>query len=225
VFLMTRIHLEYLSLLLPKMQLSANNMRLSSFLLPLLGTAAKAFNLPLNCAPNNGTMTTPTYGTTGVIFTVCAQITIHSCPLPIYDVLIDFPSYPAWNTFVYAVDVPSNVTSASDVYVGMPMTFYTTGLIPLVNSTSNEQIIYLQPDAVPPFVAWRFDGGVLGGLVMQAEHVSLLNDLGGGETEYVSWETYYGVGALAVLALRGNLQKEFEDQATDLKARVESLED
>jgi hypothetical protein len=168
-------------------------------------------------------MTTPTYGTTSAIFTVCAQIPISSSLSPIYNILIDFPSYPAWNTFVYAVDLPSNVTSASDVYVGMPMTFHTSGLLPLVNSTSNERITYLESDAVPPFVGWRFDGGVIGGLVMQAEHVSLLNDLGNGDTEYVSWETYYGAGALAVLVLKGNLQKEFEDQARDLKARVEEL--
>ena len=103
------------------------------------------------------------------------------------------------------------------------MTFYSSGLIPLLNSTSNERITYLEPDAVPPFVAWRFDPGVLGGLVMQAEHVSLLQDLGDGKTEYVSWETYYGAGALVVLALKGNLQRGFEEQTTDLKARVEGL--
>jgi len=199
-------------------------MRLSPVLLPFLGWSANACTLPLNCAPNNGTMTTPTYGTTGAIFTVCAQTTILSSPSLIYNVLIDFPSYPAWNTFVYSVDIPSNVTSASDVYVGMPMTFHSSGLIPFANSTSDERITYLEPDADPPFVGWRFDPGVLGGLVMQAEHVSLLNDLGGGVTEYVSWETYYGAGALTVLALKGNLQKEFEDQARDLKARVEGLE-
>ena len=201
-----------------------HTMRLSSVLLSFLGWSTNASTLPLNCAPNNGTMTTPTYGTTGAVFTVCAQITILSSVCPIYNVLIDFPSYPAWNTFVYSVDIPSNVTSASDVYVGMPMTFHTSGLIPLVNSTSDERITYLEPDAVPPFVGWRYDPGVLGGLVMQAEHVSLLNDLGGGATEYVSWETYYGAGALTVLALRGNLEKEFGDQARDLKARVEGSE-
>ena len=76
---------------------------------------------------------------------------------------------------------------------------------------------------MPPFIGWRFDPGVLEGLVMQAEHVSLLNDLGGGKTEYVSWETYYGAGALTVEILRGNLQKEFEGQARDLKTRVEGL--
>ena len=198
-------------------------MHLSSLILSVIATTTNAYTLPLNCAPNSGIMTTPTYGTQGAIFTVCAQATIHASPTPIYDVLIDFPRYSAWNTFVYSVDVPANVSSAADVYVGMPMTFYSSGLIPLLNSTSNERITYLEPDAVPPFVAWRFDPGVLGGLVMQAEHVSLLQDLGDGKTEYVSWETYYGAGALVVLALKGNLQRGFEEQTTDLKARVEGL--
>src|SRR5450756_2718809 len=132
-------------------------MRVSCFLLPLVATTSNAYTLPLNCAPNSGIMTTPTYGTIGAIFTVCAQTTIHSCQSPIYGVLIEFPRYATWNTFVYSVDVPANVSSAADVYVGMPMTFHTFGLIPVVNSTSNERITYLEPDTVPPFVGWRFD--------------------------------------------------------------------
>jgi hypothetical protein len=206
-----------------KAKYSTNIMHLSYFLLPFVTASSNAYTLPLNCAPNSGIMTTPTYGITGAIFTVCAQTTIYASSIPIYDVLIDFPHYSSWNTFVYSVDVPANVSCAADVYVGMPMTFHTFGLIPVVNSTSNESITYLEPAAVPPFVGWRFDPGVLGGLVMQAEHVSLLQDLGDGTTEYVSWETYYGAGALAVLVLGGNLQKEFEDQARDLKAWVEGL--
>ncbi len=154
---------------------------------------------------------------------MCAQSMIHNSPSPIYDVLIDFNRYELWTTLVYSVNVPANVSSAEDVYVGMQMTFYTSGLIPVVNSTSNERITYLEPDAVPPFVGWRFDPGLLGGLVMQAEHVSLLQDLGDGSTKYVSWETYYDSGALKVLALKENLQIEFEDQARDLKARAEGL--
>ena len=63
-------------------------------------------------------MTTPTYGTIGAVFTACANNTINGPLSLIYEVLINFPRYPAWNTFVYAVDLPSNVTSARDVYVG-----------------------------------------------------------------------------------------------------------
>lgn len=186
-----------------------------------LAAASNAILLPLNCDPDNGTMTTPTYGTLGAIFTVCAQNTIIGSPSAVYEVLIDFPLYSAWNTFVYSVDVPANVSSAADVYVGMPMTFHTSGLLGGLNSTSNEQITYLQPNASPPFIGWRFDLGVAGGLVMNAEHVSLLRDVGDGTTEYVSWETYYGIGSVVVSALKSNLQTEFETQARDLKGRVE----
>jgi hypothetical protein len=31
---------------------------------------------------------------------------------------------------------------------------------------------------MPSFVGWRFDPGVLGGLLMQAEHISLLAGFG-----------------------------------------------
>jgi hypothetical protein len=68
----------------------------------------------------------------------------------------------------------------------MPMTFHTSGLLSPPNSTSDERITYLKPEAVPPFVVWRFDPGVLGGLVMNAKHVSPLREVGVGRTEYVS---------------------------------------
>lgn len=198
-------------------------MRVSSFLLLLISTTSNAYNLPLNCAPNSGKMTTPTFGTTNAIFTVCAEKVIQSSPSPIYDILLDFPLYPAWNTFVVSVDVPSTVLTAEDVYVGMPMTFHAAGLLPGINSTSNERITHLGPDIEPLFNAWRFDPGDVVGLAVQAEHVNLLLDLGDGTTRYVSWETYYGVGALALAVLKGSLQTQFEVQAEDLKERVESL--
>jgi hypothetical protein len=187
--------------------------------------SSKAYDLPLNCAPNNVTMSTPTYGLEGALFTVCAQNIIHSSPPPIYDVLIDFPRYPAWNTFVYLVDLPANVSSAKDVYVGMLSTFHTDGLFPAgLNSTSDETMTYLEPDNVPPFVGWRLNEGIIGDLLFQAEHISVLWDLENGTTKYVSWETYYGPLALVNLLLRSNLQTEFENQGRDLKTRVERLQ-
>lgn len=183
--------------------------------------ASETFTLPLLCDPDSGIMTTPSFGTTEAIFTVCTQNFINGPPGTVYEVLVDFPFYPAWNTFVYSVDVPANVSSTADVYVCMPMTFHTSGLLGSLNSTSDERITYLEPDSAPPFVVWRFDPGVVGGLVMNAEHVSLLRNVGDGTTEYVSWETCYGPGSLVVEALKGNLQIEFENQARDLKARVE----
>ena len=74
-------------------------------------------------------------------------------------------------------------------------------------------------------MAWRYDGGEIGDAIMQAEHVSLLVDLGEEGTRYVSWETYYGAGALAVLPLEGSLEKEWGVQASDLRARMVELGD
>ena len=195
-------------------------MRLSYFLLPTVAIAAAIPGLSLNCAPNGTIMSTPKYGTEGAIFTVCAQTSIGGSESAIYDVLLDFPRYHEWNTFVYDVDVPANVTSAKDVYIGMPMTLYTYGLVPVFNSTSQESISYLEPNYETPFVGWLTDVG-LGLAGLQAEHISLLRDLGGGMTEYVSWETYYGAGAVVVAALKDKLQTQFENQGRDLKFRVE----
>lgn len=166
-------------------------------------------------------MTTPSFGTSGAVFTVCAESTIDGLVGLVYDALIDFPSYDAWNSFVYSVDVPSNVSSAADVYIGMPMTFHSSGLLPILNSTSQEIITHLSPESSPVFNGWRFDPGVVGGLLIQAEHINVLLETDSG-TRYVSWETYYGAGSLVVAALKANLQKQFEIQAADLKRRVES---
>lgn len=195
----------------------------TSSILVALATLSNSYTLPLMCAPSGTIMSTPTYGSTGAIFTVCSESTIAGPQPPIYNVLIDFNRYSAWNTFVYAVDLPSDVTSASDVYIDMPMTFHTSGLLPGVNSTSDERISYLELENDPSFVGWKFDPGAVGGLLMNAEHVSLLVDLGDGTTKYVSWETYYGALSALTAALKKNLQTEFEAQGRNLKVRVEAL--
>lgn len=82
---------------------------------------------------------------------------------------------------------------------------------------------YLELHNHPPFVGWRYNPGPVVDLIMEAEHISALYDIGGGTTKYVSWETYYGVGAVAVEALKANLGAKFMQQGSDLKKRVESL--
>ncbi|KAK0108043.1 hypothetical protein ONS95_002868 [Cadophora gregata] len=192
------------------------------FLLPAVAAAATIPGLSLNCAPKGTIMPTPKYGTQGAVFTVCAQTSIRGTASTIYNALLEFPRYHEWNTFVYDVKVPATVTSAQDVYIGMPMTFHTYGLIPVLNSTSQEIISYLEPGYQTPFAGWFSDAG-LGLAGLQAQHISLLRDLGGGLTEYVSWETYYGAGAVVVAGLKDRLLTQFENQGRDLKLRVESL--
>ncbi|KAH7350542.1 hypothetical protein BKA65DRAFT_498516 [Rhexocercosporidium sp. MPI-PUGE-AT-0058] len=195
-------------------------MRVSHFLLPAAAAAATIPGISLSCAAKGTIMATPKFGTKGAVFTVCAQTSIRGSISTLYDALLDFPRYKEWNTFVYDVDVPANVTSPKDVYLGMPMTLHTHGLIPILNSTSQESISFLEPNYQPPFAGWITDIG-LGLAGLQAEHISLLRDLGDGMIEYVSWETYYGAGALLVAALKDKLQTQFENQGRDLKIRVE----
>ena len=51
----------------------------------------------------------------------------------------------------------------------MPMTFYTRGLLEGVNTTSNERVTALEAQLASPYIAWRYDGGEAGDLLMQAE--------------------------------------------------------
>lgn len=130
-------------------------------------TIAYSQALPLECTGD--IMTTPRFGTANAVFTACSNLTIPSSPSTLYNVLADFPRYHEWNSFVYDVDLPVGVETVNDLYVDMPMTFHTSGLIPGVNTTSNERITGLEPGLEMPYIAWRYDGGELGDATMQAE--------------------------------------------------------
>lgn len=136
-----------------------------------------------------------------------------------YDALIDFNSYHLWNSFVIDVDVPPGVRTPEDLYVGMPMTFTTSGVVPLVNTTSAEVLTGLDKN----LPTWRSNVTLLGVLIV-AEHPNILVDQGDGTTRYVSYETYYKEPLiLTLLAARSTLAGLFEQQGKDLKAYVESL--
>lgn len=179
----------------------------------------------LHCPSNSADgLPTPTYGSDQIVFTVCAELNISAPLLDVYNAILDFQAYPSWNTFVFAVDLPSNVTiTPTDNYVGMPMTFHTAGVLPPFNTTSNEVLTVLDYANAAGYSlsAWRYDDG-LGGVGMRAEHPNVLVDVGGGATRYLSFETYYvGTETAVVLPLKGNLQTAFEKQGADLKAYVE----
>lgn len=161
---------------------------------------------------------TPTYEDAGGVFTVCAEKLINAPAELIYTTLIDFESYHTWNTFVIDVEVPSNVTSTpEDVYINMPMTFTTTGLLPLINTTSDETISFLDSDVGAGYLLTAWTSQV------PSEHANILVSQGGGVTRYVSYETFYEPLGGAVLLLEKELQKQFEQQGEDLRAYMESL--
>lgn len=91
---------------------------------------------------------TPTYGDTGGKFTVCAQQDINAPVQAVYNTLIDFKSCHVWNTFAFQINVPTNVTTTpQDVYVGMPITQHSTGVIPIINTTDGLIVSVLDDDA------------------------------------------------------------------------------
>ncbi|KAG8164536.1 hypothetical protein KVR01_006454 [Diaporthe batatas] len=164
------------------------------------------------------TLPTPTYGDTNAVFTVCTEEFIHAPPESVYDALIDYSSYHMWNSFVVEVDLPAGVKTPEDVYVGMPMNLTTSGIVPFVNTTSEEVVTVLERD----FPTWRSNVTVFGALVV-AEHPNILVNQGHGITRYVSYETYYENPLIpSLLVARSTLQGLFEQQGRDLKAYVES---
>lgn len=167
----------------------------------------------------NATLPTPTYGDTDAVFTACTEQLINAPIELVYSAIIDYSSYHLWNSFVVDVEVPPGVKTPEGVYAGMPMTFVTSGIIPLVNTTSAE-IVTVVDKNLP---TWRSNVTMLGVLIV-AEHPNILVDLGGGVTRYVSYETYYKEPfVLSLLALKLTLQSLFEQQGKDLRAYVESM--
>lgn len=105
------------------------------------------------------------------------------------------------------------------------MTLTTAGLVSGINTTSDELITVLDDDVQKHYLlnAWRFTGRINGSL-SNAEHPNILTAETYGRTRYVSYETYYaGPATPLVLALKPQLQSQFEQQGLDLKAYVESL--
>ncbi|KAI1841826.1 hypothetical protein JX265_009435 [Neoarthrinium moseri] len=194
-------------------------MALSSTASPFAGWAN------LRCPQHpSGILTTPTYGEASAVFTVCTETVISSNVSSVYNAIIDFNRYSAWNSFVYRVDLPPTVQTPDQVYVGMPMTLHTTGLVPLLNTTSAEEITVLDLPTTEGYsmIAWKYIDG-LDGLGSRAEHPNILVPRDDGATRYLSYETYYnGLEIGVMVALRASLQFQFEQQGQDLKDYVET---
>ena len=183
----------------------------------------------LRCPEDDATTTlpTPTYGTKKGAFLICTEELIRAPPRAVYDAVLDFRRYGAWNTFVVDVGLPGGVgDTPAGVRVGLAMTLTTAGLIDGINTTSTEVVSALHAgdgDDDSGFLmnAWRVDDW-LGGTMVAAEHPNVLVDQGGGFTRYLSYETYYpGLALPTVLLLRERLQERFVQQGRDLKAYLE----
>ena len=140
--------------------------------------------------------------------------------LPLPNASFYLPHNHVRNTFVPQVSIDPNITTPDDVYVGLSMIFTSTGLMPGVNTTSTEVISVLNETDRVAVAAWGSNDPVED---LRAEHPTVLTACADGLTRSVSYETYYGAGAVAVLALAANLQREFVRENEDLQGFVEGF--
>ncbi|KJY00783.1 hypothetical protein TI39_contig312g00025 [Zymoseptoria brevis] len=109
--------------------------------------------------------------------------------LQVHNAIVDFASYPKWNTFVIDVEARSGSSlTPSPPPVGTKMTFTTVGLLP-IKSKSLEEITYINPDVQAgsatrgtyAMSAWKGDMTILAPL----EHVNVVTNLGYGYTSEI----------------------------------------
>lgn len=185
----------------------------------------------MQCSPDQNTiLPTPSYGAVNGSFTVCAQTVIHAPPQVVYSALVDFHSYPAWNTFTYNVsDLPANVTSTpGDVYVGMPMAQHSTGVVPLFNTTDDLVVSMLDDDVADGgfmLPAW-VSNTTFFGVLAKTERAHVLTPVEGGGTRYVAFQTFFEDPLYldkVEFLLKGNLQDGFALQGENLRVYAESF--
>lgn len=140
--------------------------------------------------------------------TAYAESTIAAPPPVVWDVLLDFAGYNAWNPFTYDLDVP-------EVAVGARMRLSAR----MSDSFIRRQVEVLRVIEPPHVLAWSFPPSPIG----HAIRYQLLTETPAGHTRYQTWETFGGGLALIVrFRLLAQVQRGFEDAAQALKAHIES---
>lgn len=216
------------------MKLSSQH-RVTSLLLPLWLHNSVAQSGPsepftdwasVRCPPEGSleTLPTPVYGSIQGVFVVCTEDIINVPPIDVYNALLDFRRYPTFSSFVWDIEFPEGFgETPDDVYIDLLMTFHSTGVFPLVNTTSPEMVTVMKdtPDDGYLMVSWKYYDS-LEGAFLKTEHPTILIDQGNGSTLCISYETYFsGPGVLPLLPFAHNLQSQFAQHALDLKAYLE----
>ncbi|VDC05177.1 unnamed protein product [Peniophora sp. CBMAI 1063] len=163
------------------------------------------------------------------VFSVSSSIVIDAPPSVVWKVILDFPAYKEWNSFVRAQvqldqskkpladqSVPVELGSFLRLSVHLPPTMDDS-----VSFTHSDEIV-TELDSSNFRVAWRFLPPIPG--ILNAERWQQLTATDGGKTKFETKETFRGPVAYVVRwMLRDKLQGAFETYADDLKKRSESL--
>lgn len=166
-------------------------------------------------------LSTPSFGSKGIVFTVCSEREIEAPVGIVYNTTVNFRDYPAWNSFVIKVDpAPGYSLDTVPPPINTIMIFTNQGLVPGTNDTvqSTEQLSFadanVDGEGRVAISAWKS--------YEQAEHPNILTDLGNGWTRYVSYDSFYYETGQQSLPLKDALQRLFDQQGDELKAFVEA---
>lgn len=193
-----------------------------SFATLLLGALPLTLAYPgeansVKCAGDDTLIWTPTYGTKDAVFSVCASVTIKGTVQQVSNAILDFPKYKKWNTFVVNAVPPAGVKKPSDLKIGMGISFTSVGIPAGSNNTATDYITFLEP---PYFAAWKntdYDE-----FIGHSEHVLLFAPLPNGYSQFTHWQTQLGAAAVNLLPVKPDFQREFTQEANDLKVYIES---
>ena len=112
--------------------------------------------------------------------------------------VIDLVDAQGTDRFVIDVQARNGYSlDQSPAPLGFQMTLTTSGLLPGINTTSDEMVSITAPYVTTLNGSYAAINGWLPQIVgVKAEHPNVLTDLGGGMTRYVSYESYYEVSAV-----------------------------
>lgn len=143
---------------------------------------------------------------------VRSEIDIHASAQQIWDVLLDFDAYPAWNPSIRAL--------RGDAVPGAGLRLR----VPLLPGRGCFPARATVTDVQPPF-RLRWAGVLVSRSLFCGEHEFLLHSLGNGTTRVIQCETFSGA-LLPLFApwLRSRVARLYDEAAAALKARTEALD-
>jgi len=141
--------------------------------------------------------------------TIDTWIDIEASPDRIWDVLVDFPKWSTWNSFIPLVEGILQEGQTLKIQVNPPGLKTMTFRPKIFSLTQNKEIIW---------------GGSFLGIVYRGEHLFLLESLNENRTRFRQIERFHGPMVLFMGSMIKKTKKGYHQMNIALKNRVEEVE-
>jgi len=141
--------------------------------------------------------------------TIDTWIDIEASPDRIWDVLVDFPKWSTWNSFIPLVEGILQEGQTLKIQVNPPGLKTMTFRPKIFSLTQNKEIIW---------------GGSFLGIVYRGEHLFLLESLNENRTRFRQIERFHGPMVLFMGSMIKKTKKGYHQMNIALKNRVEDVE-